>query len=143
MSPVPRSFNNHISTFGSVYTSALFSILPESLSTLEKMYHPYAYQSASQLYPDEAISAMVSQDDPDYNYWVDNLASAFEGFATSRLNVDDLDSPNPRAYYLRPGNVPYGCHYLQPSPQCHTVWDDTYRAQICESMPSLYAVLKS
>lgn len=141
------------STLGSRH-SAWFSALPESMSTVEKMICSTNVASTvlakldkmgiklPATFPNAAIDAMLGGED--YSFWADAIYSASSCYVSSSLDVRQLDRPSPRAYYLEMRSYapefgggfkyPYGCHPQASHPQCNTIFDAYYRAQI--SLPA-------
>ncbi|QIW96649.1 hypothetical protein AMS68_002167 [Peltaster fructicola] len=141
---------------GNVYSSGvglMVTLPPQSVSTLERMY--FGDNGLASRFPEAAVTAMLAPDASDYSYWATRLwlSSATSSFnftnalypqyQTSRINFEDLNQPNPRAWYLRvatgygtyPSVAPgLHCHTVGPHPQCSIIYDDLYQAQI--SVPS-------
>lgn len=116
---------------GGPYTNAVVSLDPTSLQSLVRDLGP-GINTAS-------VASEIAHGGPDYYYWINNVLGSginynyWGGYGSNvtalPVNFSDLKVPSPEAYYLNI-NGPPGCNRMGDHPQCSTIYDGAYRAQL-------------
>ncbi|KAK6442332.1 hypothetical protein LTR95_001435 [Oleoguttula sp. CCFEE 5521] len=109
--------------------SALVSLDPSSLSSLVRDLGP-GVNTAS------AVSE-IAHGGPSYSHWLNVVAGTYSlydrPFATSvlaqKVDFANFDVPPASAYYMNI-NVPPGCNRQGAHPECSTIFDAAYKAQL-------------
>lgn len=118
------------STIGSVFTSALITLAPSALSSMEQYLGP-GLNTAS-------IVEQIAHGGPDYYNWIYNLVWDGGDRTALPVNYADLTRPPARQYYMAgqklAGQTVPGCNAFGPHPECSTIFDGAYRAQL--SLPA-------
>lgn len=117
---------------GTTFKNLLISMPPRDVSTLD-----IAYSDGGQLleFPDTALSALKGSDTSAYHHWAGQIARLYAGVIAKSMDVADLEFPGVRPYYLGPNirsEISDFCNPFGPSDQCNTIYNDMYRAQLCE-----------
>ncbi|KAM0718495.1 hypothetical protein Q7P37_005565 [Cladosporium fusiforme] len=116
---------------GGPYTDAVVSLDPTSLKSLVRDLGP-GINTAS-------VVSEIAHGGPDYYHWINYVLGSgmnynyYGGYGTNvtALPVDfsDIEVPPAEAYYLNI-NGPPGCNRMGDHPQCSTIYDGAYRAQL-------------
>ncbi|OQO14634.1 hypothetical protein B0A48_00015 [Cryoendolithus antarcticus] len=109
--------------------SALVSLDPSSLSSLVRDLGP-GVNTAS-------VVSEIAHGGPSYSYWLNAVAGTYslydQPFATSvlaqKVDFANFDVPRASAYYMNI-NVPPGCNRQGAHPECSTIFDAAYKAQL-------------
>nr|OQO30733.1 hypothetical protein B0A51_01857 [Rachicladosporium sp. CCFEE 5018] len=109
--------------------SALVSLDPSSLSSLVRDLGP-SVNTAS-------VVSEIAHGGPSYSYWLNAVAGTYslyeQPFATSvlaqKVDFANFDVPPASAYYMNI-NVPPGCNRQGAHPECSTIFDAAYKAQL-------------
>ncbi|OQO06490.1 hypothetical protein B0A48_08273 [Cryoendolithus antarcticus] len=109
--------------------SALVSLDPSSLSSLVRDLGP-SVNTAS-------VVSEIAHGGPSYSYWLNAVAGTYslyeQPFVTSvlaqKVDFANFDVPPASAYYMNI-NVPPGCNRQGAHPECSTIFDAAYKAQL-------------
>lgn len=117
---------------GGPYTNAVVSLDPTSLTSLVRDLGPINTAS---------VVSEIAHGGPSYSYWVNAVQGTARnydnfdgrGFSTSVLaqpvDFHNLAVPKAEAYYMNINGAP-GCNRMGAHPQCSTIFDGDYRAQL-------------
>lgn len=115
---------------GGPYVDAVVSLHPTSLSSLVRDLGPVNTAS---------VVSEIAHGGPSYYYWINAVRGTeanFDqqrGFSTSVLakpvDFHNLAVPKAEAYYMNINGAP-GCNRMGDHPQCSTIFDGDYRAQL-------------
>lgn len=115
---------------GGPYVDAVVSLHPTSLSSLVRDLGPVNTAS---------VVSEIAHGGPSYYYWINAVRGTeynFDqqrGFSTSVLakpvDYHNLAVPKAEAYYMNINGAP-GCNRMGDHPQCSTIFDGDYRAQL-------------
>ncbi|GAB7326557.1 hypothetical protein MBLNU13_g10540t1 [Cladosporium sp. NU13] len=115
---------------GGPYVDAVVSLDPTSLSSLVRDLGPVNTAS---------VVSEIAHGGPSYYYWINAVRGTeynFDqqrGFSTSVLakpvDFHNLAVPKAEAYYMNINGAP-GCNRMGDHPQCSTIFDGDYRAQL-------------
>lgn len=115
---------------GGPYTDAVVSLDPISLTSLVRDLGPVNTAS---------VVSEIAHGGPSYDYWVNAVHgtrrnyNGERGFYSSVLakpvDYANFEVPDAEAYYMNI-NVPPGCNRMGDHPQCSTIFDGAYRAQL-------------
>lgn len=116
---------------GGPYTNAVVSLDPTSLQSLVRDLGP-GINTAS-------VVSEIAHGGPDYYHWINNVLGSginyayYGGYGTNvtalPADFSDMKVPSAEAYYLNI-NGPFGCNRMGDHPQCSTIFDGAYRAQL-------------
>jgi hypothetical protein len=119
-----------IATVGGPYTNAVVSLDPMSLSSLVRDLGPVNTAS---------VVSEIAHGGPSYEYWVNAVQGTARnykyqgGYYSSVLakpvDFHNLAVPAAEAYYMNINGAP-GCNRMGDHPQCSTIFDGDYRAQL-------------
>jgi hypothetical protein len=120
-----------ISLVGGPYTNAVVSLDPTGLSSLVRDLGPVNTAS---------VVSEIAHGGPSYSYWVNavqgtgrNNGPYAHGYYSSVLakpvDLRNLAVPQAEAYYMNINGAP-GCNRMGDHPQCSTIFDGDYRAQL-------------
>jgi hypothetical protein len=115
---------------GGPYTDAVVSLDPTGLSSLVRDLGPVNTAS---------VVSEIAHGGPSYSYWVnavqgtgfnyDNRGGYSSSVLAKPVDFHNLAVPKAEAYYMNINGAP-GCNRMGDHPQCSTIFDGDYRAQL-------------
>jgi hypothetical protein len=119
-----------VSLVGGPYTNALVSLDPTSLSSLVRDLGPVNTGS---------VVSEIAHGGPSYEYWVNAVQGTehnynyqggyYSSVVAKPVDFHNLAVPAAEAYYMNINGAP-GCNRMGDHPQCSTIFDGDYRAQL-------------
>jgi hypothetical protein len=119
-----------ISLVGGPYTNAVVSLDPTSLSSLVRDLGPVNTAS---------VVSEIAHGGPSYDYWVNAVQGTgfnydyqrgyYSSVLAKPVDFYNLAVPEAEAYYMNINGAP-GCNRVGDHPQCSTIFDAEYRAQL-------------
>lgn len=119
-----------ISMVGGPYTNAVVSLDPTGLSSLVRDLGPVNTAS---------VVSEIAHGGPSYSYWVnavqgtgynyDYQGGYYSSVLRQPVDFHNLAVPKAEAYYMNINGAP-GCNRMGDHPQCSTIFDGDYRAQL-------------
>jgi putative intracellular protease/amidase len=119
-----------ISLVGGPYTNAVVSLDPTSLTSLVRDIGPVNTAS---------VVSEIAHGGPSYDYWVNAVQGTglnydyqrgyYSSVLAKPVDFYHLAVPEAEAYYMNINGAP-GCNRMGDHPQCSTIFDGEYRAQL-------------
>jgi hypothetical protein len=117
-----------ISSVGGPYTNAVVSLDATGLSSLVRDLGPVNTAS---------VVSEIAHGGPSYSYWINAVRGTGRNYGTGYItsvmakSVDHADFmvPDAEAYYMNINGAP-GCNRMGDHPQCSTIYDGAYKAQL-------------